>query len=126
MANKVIQLSDGTDKLYPQGAVIDISSSITYNLSSGTGTAKGLYEPTTGRVTISFGVLNATNVDTSTYMFTIASAYRPKSNITVPMLTRTTDGAWLAYQGAVLTTGGIQQKLTATATGCYGFFEYII
>jgi len=103
--------------------VVDISSSFTNSLSSGTFSAFALYHPMTRMVTGSISLYNATAFNTSTNFASVASAYRPSSNITIPMIVTTSTGS-TPYRGTIYSGGGIRQSMSGSATGVYFSFAY--
>lgn len=125
MANKSIQLSNGSDNLYPKSiAYQNISSQFSYALSSGTGYIRVLYDPVNKIVKGSFSVNGANAFGTSTAMFTIPSAYRPSQNVMWAGMIKTSADVWGAYIGNITTSGTIVQSYTTTAIQATGTFEY--
>lgn len=127
MANQSIQLSDGTNNLYPQSVVLqDISDQITYELRDGGSDVKALYDPVNKIVKLWVRVSGATEFSTSDPVFSITSKYRPASNTLVPMVIMRSGNAVYFGAGSINTSGYIYQKFTSTATGLYGAIEYQI
>ena len=127
MANKSIQMQDGSDYIFPRSiAYQDISNQFTYALSSGEGLIRVLYDPVNKIVKGFFSVNGANAFNTTTAMFTIPSAYRPSANVLWTGMIKTSSDVWGAYNGAVLANGNIVQKYSASATQATGTFEYQI
>lgn len=67
-----------------------------------------------------------TDINTSTTIYTIPAAYRPKSDMFVPMFIYTSGGVCAAYFGIVHTNGTINQLLGGTIREGYVSGEWSI
>lgn len=126
--SKIIQMTDADGNVYPkEPTLVDISSSFTYALGVGTGTAYVKYDRASRTVKGEFFVHcgSSNTFSTTANMFTIATAYRPTSDTGFACVVVSTAGLG-AYRGVIAASGGITQKLSGTAYECFGSFEYSI
>lgn len=104
---------------------IDISDKFTYLLTSTQSLAKVFYDPITKMVTGSLVCRNETNpFNTGTTFWTVASGYRPASDLAVPMIVEGQNGNYGLFRGTIYANGNIRQGFTSTAVGAYCFFTY--
>ena len=127
MANKSIQMKDGSDNLYPVSiALTDITSQCPCKLPDGDHWVHIDYDNVNRIVKGWFSVLGATAFRTSQAIITIPAAYRPSSDATIPMMVTNASGT-SCYRGTVSSSSGnVYQGLTNTATGVFCVFEYKI
>lgn len=114
-----------------QSEAIDIKDKfvLTNTLSTDINLVRAWYHPASKTVsgTILCTCASGQTVNTSTYYYTIDSAYRPASELTFGSLIRGNDRTTLTLQRCYIKTdGGIRQNLTSTSTGIYFSFEYKI
>lgn len=126
--SKIIQMTDTDGNVYPKEPTLEtISSAFTYALGVGSGGAYVRYDRASRTVRGTFYVHcgSSNTFSTGTNMFTISPAYRPSSEKGFSCVVISTAGMGV-YRGSITASGGIQQKLSATAYECYGYFEYNI
>ena len=114
-----------------QSEAIDIKDKfvLTNSISADINLVRAWYHPASKTVsgTILCTCASGQTVNTSTYYYTIDSAYRPASELTFGSLIRGNDRTTLTLQRCYIKTdGGIRQNLTSTSTGIYFSFEYKI
>ena len=130
MANKIIQLKDGSDNLYPASPnVVDISSQFTTGAGGGETTIYATYNPMTRIVSVSMALWNCTsNITTSTNLTTAPSGYRPSATINFPMMVyvNTGSGIWITSFGGINSSGQIRQGGSNLCRGCYFTASYQI
>lgn len=112
-----------------QSEAIDIKDKfvLTNSISTDINLVRAWYHPASKTVsgTILCTCASGQTVNTSTYYYTIDSAYRPASELTFGSLIRGSDRTTLTLQRCYIKTdGGIRQNLTSTSTGIYFSFEY--
>ena len=112
-----------------QSEAIDIKGKfvLTNSISTDINLVRAWYHPASKTVsgTILCTCASGQTVNTSTYYYTIDSAYRPASELTFGGLIRGSDRTTLTLQRCYIKTdGGIRQNLTSTSTGIYFSFEY--
>lgn len=133
MANQIITLKDSNNNvLYPKGAeLIDISNQFVKGtspaVSSGDFLIRAYYNPQNKIVQGSFYNFTTADVLTTNALFTIASDYRPKSDLALPAWISVNDKTIRPYYILLQSsTGCCYQKLGNTIRVVYGYFKYQI
>ena len=127
MANKSIQMKDGSNNLYPVSSVLEnISSHFVFQPSSGNGFATVFLDKVNKIVRGHLFAYNIPPVNNSTPIYMIDAGYRPVSgNWGFPAVIMINDKTY-TYNGVIRTDGKVVQSLSsqAQATGIYMSFEY--
>lgn len=109
--------------------VIDISSSFTFNSSVtfSNNHVYAIYNPATRTVHGSFNFNASEDINTSTNILSIASAYRPKNAFSPSgMVYAFNQSSWFAYYYTFRTDGGVRCPLGSYTRQGYCVFEYQI
>lgn len=131
MANYVGTLQDAnSNNLYPKGmTLVDITNQFTKGTSTAVSNADAVlranYDPVNKIVEGSFYMFSTSDIQSSNVLYTVASAYRPGSNVAFPafMLAGTTIRP---YYITLTSTGNITQNLGNTTRAIYCYFKYQI
>lgn len=126
MANKSIQMKDGSDNVYPVSTVLEnISSHFVFQPSSGDGFATVFLDKVNKIIRGSVFAYNIPPVSNATPIYKIDAGYRPSGNYGYPAIIMI-NGVSYTFSGGIYSNGDIRQQLSsaATATGFVMSFEY--
>lgn len=103
-----------------------ISFTATRASSATDGTFLGVCDIESGIVTIVFSIRFSSDAATSTALWTIPTEYRPKEQISYPVMVYNNTSTPIAYYGFINTTGSMTQIATGTCRQAFGVATYKI